>query len=114
LRAAKIDAIFLHRVARFVRKDGTVSYEGKRFEVPYELSGQTVQLVVDPHTETVVGVENEAGESLGLATLLDALSNLQRERRKPKPVDTETTAVKRTGPNLVEIACAQYTHQREA
>lgn len=52
---------------------GTVSYEGKRFEVPYELSSQTVQLVVDPHTETVVGVEDSAGESLSLATLLDNL-----------------------------------------
>ena len=114
LRAAKIDAIFLHRVARFVRKDGTVSYEGKRFEVPYELSGQTVQLVVDPHTETVVGVENSAGESLGLATLLDTLSNLQRERRKPKPVNTETSEVQRTGLNLIEIACAQSDDKREA
>lgn len=97
-----------------MRKDGTVSYEGRRFEVPYELSGQTVQLVVDPHTETVVGVESAAGESIGLATLLNTLSNLQRERRKPKPVDTETAAVKRTGPNLVEIACAQYANKREA
>jgi hypothetical protein len=73
-----------------------------------------VQLVVDPHTETVVGVENSAGESLGLATLLDTLGNLQRERRKPKPVDTETAAVKRTGPNLIEIACEQYYDKREA
>jgi len=80
----------------------------------YELSGQTVQLVVDPHTETVVGVENKEGDSLGLATLLDTLSNLQRERRKAKPVDAEAAAVKRTGPNLVEIACAQYTNPREA
>jgi len=113
LRAAKLDAIFLHRVARFVRKDGTVSYEGKRFEVPYELSGQTVQLVVDPHTEIVVGVENNEGESLGLATPLDALSNLQRERRKPKPVDDAAPAVKRTGPNLVETALTQYYDQEE-
>ena len=114
LRAAKLDDIFLHRVTRFVRKDGTVSYEGMRFEVPYELSGQTVQLVVDPHTEIVVGVENKEGESLGLATPLDVLSNLQRERRKPKPVDTETAAVKHSGPNLVELACTQYYDKKES
>ena len=113
LRAAKLDDIFLHRVTRFVRKDGTVSYEGNRFEVPYELAGKTVQLVVDPHTETVVRVENKEGDSLGLATPLDALSNLQRERRKPQPVDAETAAVKHGGPNLVELACAQYYDKKE-
>jgi transposase InsO family protein len=109
LLAPKIDAIFMHRVTRFVRKDGTVSYEAQRFEVPYELSGQTVQLVVNPHTQTVIGVENKAGESLGAATLLDLQRNIYRERRKSKAVETAVT--QHTGPNLVEIACAQYHHQ---
>jgi putative transposase len=62
LLAAKLDALFHHRVSRRVRKDGTVSYQGKRFEVPFELSGKTVCLVVDPHTEVVVSVEDEHGE----------------------------------------------------
>ena len=31
-RAAQLDAIFHHRISRFVRKDGTVSYQGNRFE----------------------------------------------------------------------------------
>ena len=114
LRAAKLDAIFLHRVARFVRKDGTVSYEGKRFEVPFELSGQTVQLVVDPHTETVVGVENSAGESLGLATLLDAVANTQRTRRKPQPADPAAPLTHRTGPNMIEAALVQYHSKKGA
>lgn len=108
-RAANIDAIFLHRVSRFVRKDGTVSYEGKFFEVPFELAGQTVQLVVDPHAETVVGVENQAGESLGQATLLDALGNMHRVRRKPQAADADaTTNAGRTGPNMIETALAKY------
>ena len=38
LLAAKLDALFHHRISRRVRKDGTVSYQGKRFEVPFELS----------------------------------------------------------------------------
>ena len=38
--AARLDALFHHRVTRLVRNDGTVSYQGTRFEVPYELSGQ--------------------------------------------------------------------------
>ena len=103
--AAQLDALFHHRIKRFVRKDGTVSYLGHRFEVPYELSGQTVRLVVDPHAQRVVGVEDEAGASLGEATPLDAVVNIKRKRRKP---DTVTDIVVRNGPNLVEIAHAKY------
>jgi putative transposase len=105
-RAATLDALFYHRIQRHVRKDGTVSYLGCRFEVAYELAGKTVKLVVDPHAGTVVGVEDDAGESLGLATKLDSVANLHRVRRKPDPeIDQDRV---RTGPNLVELAYAQY------
>ena len=107
-KAAQLDALFLHRVARFVRKDATVSYLGQRFEVPYELSGKTVRLVVDPHAQRVVGVENEAGVSLGAATPLDMLANINRTRRKPEPVLDPASMPTRSGPNLVELAHAQY------
>ena len=103
--AGQLDALFHHRIKRFVRKDGTVSYLGQRFEVPYELSGQTIKLVVDPHAQRVVDVEDEAGVSLGEATPLDAIANIKRKRRKPDPV---TDIVVRNGPNLVEIAHARY------
>ena len=106
-KAAGLDALFHHRVARLVRKDGTVSYLGQRFEVPYELSGKTVRLVVDPHAARVVGVEDEAGASLGLATALDALANIKRVRRKSEP-PTAASLAQRDGPNLVEIAHARY------
>jgi len=105
-KAAGLDALFHHRVPRLVRKDGTVSYLSQRFEVPYELSGKTVRLVVDPHAARVVGVEDEAGKSLGLATALDALANISRVRRKPKPA--AAAVAPRDGPNLVEIAHRQY------
>jgi hypothetical protein len=104
-KAAGLDALFHHRIARLVRKDGTVSYLGARFEVPYELSGKRVRLVVDPHAERVVGVEDEAGHSLGQATALDAIANITRKRRKPGPA---AVLAERTGLNLVEIAHAQY------
>jgi transposase InsO family protein len=104
-KASQLDALFHHRIKRFVRKDGTVSYLGHRFEVPYELSGQTVRLVVDPHAQRVVGVEDEACASLGQATPLDAVANINRKRRKP---ETVTDIVTRSGPNLVEIAHAKY------
>ena len=56
-----LDALFQHRVARLVRKDGTVSYLGQRFELPCELSGKTVRLVVDPHAQRVVAAQLEGG-----------------------------------------------------
>jgi len=83
-----------------------VSYLGQRFEVPYELSGKTVRLVVDPHAERVVGVEDATGQSLGQATALDTIANVKRVRRKPEPA--QMTASARTGPNLVELAHAKY------
>ena len=104
-KAAQLDSLFHHRVPRFVRKDGTVSYLGERFEVPYELSGMTVRLVVDPHAARVVGVEDDSGKSLGAATLLDAVANIKRTRRKPEPVAHMSA---RNGPNLVEIAHARH------
>ena len=84
-----------------------MSYLGQRFEVPYELSGKTVRLVVDPHAERVVGVEDAAGVSLGAATPLDMLANIHRTRRKPEPV-TEPMCAPRNGPNLVELAHEKY------
>jgi transposase InsO family protein len=110
--AATLDELFWHRVKRLVRRDGTVSYEGKRFEVPYELTGQHVRLVVDPHTGAVMHVENEAGKTIGAATELDAIANSTRRRQRPQ---TEpATAGPATGPNLIEIAHRQqfpYTEE---
>ena len=110
-RAAQLDALFHHRISRFVRKDGTVSYLGQRFELPYELSGKTVRLVVDPHAQRVMGVENEHGVSLGEATALDQIGNTRRARRKPDPA--ALPASPRSGPNLVEIAHQRYHGLKE-
>lgn len=110
-KAAQLDALFHHRVARSVKKDGTVSYLGRRFEVPYELSGKAVRLVVDPHEGRVVGVEDEAGAPLGAATELDQIANQHRTRRKPDAHAQATPASPpgpRTGPNLVEIALIKH------
>jgi transposase InsO family protein len=116
-KAAQLDAIFCHRVKRKVRKDGTVSYQGQDFEVPYELSGKTVQLVVDPHAETVIGVEDEDGQALGAATPLDPIANAHRRRRRPDPDDAVALAGPKvpggSAPNLVELAYRQYHDQPE-
>ena len=112
-KAAQLDTLFHHRVPRVVKKDGTVSYLGRRFEVPYELSGKAVRLVVEPHAQRVVGVEDEAGVSLGAATELDQIANEHRTRRKPIAEASEVAApTARSGPNLVEIALARHHGQK--
>lgn len=105
--ASRLDELFLHRHERLVRKDGTVSYEGKRFEVPFDLIGKTVQLVVDPHKQKVIGVETEKGDDLGKATPLDQLANGRRKRRSVAPGDTSMRS--RSGTNLVEMALDRQT-----
>ena len=106
-RAARLDELFYHRIERKVRKDGTVSYQGQRFEVPYELAGHKVQLVVDPHAAQVISVEDSKGATLGQATELDVVANVHRRRRQPATPATghQTNS---QGPNLVEMAYRQY------
>ena len=104
--AAQLDALFRYRVSRRVRKDGTVSYQGARFEVPFELSGKTVCLVVDPHSGAVIEVEDEHGKGIGAATPLDALGNLDRQRNKSDP--THAAPASPSGPNLIELSYRQY------
>jgi transposase InsO family protein len=112
-RAARLDELFYHRVERTVRKDGTVSYQGERFEVPYELSSQRLVLVVDPHARQVLGVEDDNGQPLGAATPLDALANVQRKRRKPQA--SEASSGGGTGAdNAVELAYRHYHGHKEA
>ena len=110
--AARLDELFYHRLTRKVRKDGTVSYQGARFEVPYELSGRSVCLVLDPHTRQVLGVEDADGHALGAATPLDALANVHRRRRQPQ--SSQTPSPRRTDQdNEVELVYRQYHDQTE-
>ncbi len=108
--AARLDELFYHRIKRKVHKDGTVSYQGERFEVPYELSGRSVFLVVDPHTQMVLGVEDADGQSIGAATPLDAVANVNRQRRKPQPSEGPSPG-STDKDNEVELAYRQYYDQ---
>jgi transposase len=88
--------------------EGVLKQALLRRGVPYELSGKTVRLVVDPHAGRVVCVEDDAGVSLGAATPLDMLANIGRARRKPEPLTDPAVAPARSGPNLVELTHAKY------
>jgi putative transposase len=103
--ANKIDDIFCHRFERRVRKDGTISWEGIRFEVSYNLAGEKVTLVVDPHTKTALRIESAFGDDLGPATCLDLKSNLHRKRQRPH--SAPSMAIKQ-GENAVDLAHQEY------
>jgi len=108
--AHKIDDYFHHRIKRKVKKDGTVSYEGKLFEVPYELAGETINLVVDPGTQQAIRVESLDGEELGLPSPLDKHANLHRTRQRP---EVDTNADDSPGKaSLVELAHQTYQQRQ--
>ena len=102
--AQNIDSIFYHRLPRYVRKDGTISWENKFFEVPYELSSSNVNLVFDPHAKKALWVESEDGKYLGTVTPLDVKANLHRHRQRPDIIaPTPTHNI-----NAVDLAYEQY------
>lgn len=105
--AEKLDALFHHRHSRKVRKDGTVSFNGQSFEIPYELTGKTIVVVVDPHTDQPLAIESKSGKSLGEITPLDAVANNHRRRCRPDPENTTPTAA--PADSTVEPAYEHYS-----
>lgn len=101
-----LDDLFYHRVTRLVRKDATVSWEGKLFEVPYEQVGQKVNLVIDPHAQNALRIESLSGDNLGAVTPLAPIANLHRKRQRPNP-DPEKKPGKRIF-DAVETAYLEY------
>lgn len=88
--AHQLDELFYHRVERKVRKDGTISYEGKFFEVPYGLAQKKVFIVIEPHQKQVLYVEDEQGKRIGEATPLDLQANRNYKRAKPTVPQLQT------------------------
>lgn len=106
-KATKIDDIFCHRVERTVHKDGTISWEGKQFEVSHQLVGEKVTLIFDPHTHQAQRIETAFGDDLGAVVPLDAHANLNRKRQRPH--HTPALAQKQQE-NAVEMAYREYSH----
>src|SRR5262249_47871510 len=103
--AEQLDDIFCHYVERTVRKDGTVSWEGNCFEVPHQLVGEKVTLVVNPHTQTVLRVESAFGDNLGQAHPIDRIKNTHRKRQRPHHEEKITT---RPNQSMVEMIHQDY------
>lgn len=108
--ANKLDDIFYHRHKRLVRKDGTVSWEGNLYEVPFKLVDKKVILVVDPHTKVALKVESVFGDDLGSVTFLDKTANLSRKRQRPHNLPKPAL---KSGTNSVELALEEYKHSYE-
>ena len=66
-----------------VRKDGTISWEGRAFEVHHNLVGESVTLLFNPHTEQAIRIETAFGDDLGPVVLSNLEGNLHRTRQRP-------------------------------
>lgn len=78
-----LDAVFLHRAQRKVRKNGTVRFWGRTLEVQAELVGETVELRWDPHEsgpEPMPEVWREGGFVCDTVEL-NLLANASRKRK---------------------------------
>ena len=104
--AERLDDVFCHYIIRTVRKDGTISWEGKDFEVHHHLVGEKVTLVVNPHTQTILRIESAFGDNLGSAHPIDRLKNNHRKRQRPH--QQENTAEPRE--SMVETIYQSYQH----
>jgi len=107
--AEKIDEIFYHRHHRYVRKDGTIQWAGKYYEVPFKLSTQNVNLVVDPHDDNrPIRVESiKTGEDLGDVVPLNLIANNHRRRTRPRLTDAGARK-SRDAINSVDLALRDY------
>jgi len=108
-RAGRLDEIFYHRLTRTVKKDGTIAYEGNLFEVPYELIGQQVMLVFDPHRQQPLFIESVDGAYLGGVTALDAQANNTRKRVRTAVADDAEQPSACPQHSLVEQALQRQT-----
>ena len=82
-KALKLDEYFYHRIKRHVKKDGTISWENKLFEVAFDLVGRDVYLVFDPHHGRAKWIESLEHERLGSVHPLDKIANNDRIRSRP-------------------------------
>ena len=88
-KAQSIDEILYHRIARKVSKVGIIHYENQAYEVPYQYSSSSVNLVVDPHIKQAKYIESRRGEYLAKVVLSDQQANLTRKRQRPMMITAE-------------------------
>jgi putative transposase len=85
-----LDQVFLHRASRKVRKDATVRFQGRFYEVPPELVGKQVELRFeprDPHAQppTVFLDGTFVSDSVPLDRLKNSIRKRRRHLGNPEP-----------------------------
>ncbi len=81
--APELDHYFYHRIKRTIRKDGTLSFKGNYYEVPYQLADYEIYLVFEPASCEPKWIESLEYQRIGDVVLLDKQANLQRNRQRP-------------------------------
>lgn len=92
--AKYIDDYFYHRIKRTIKKDATLSFNGNLLEVPFELVGEVVYLVVDAPISTPKYVESLEHQWLGSVYPLDKQANNTRKRQRPSASSDSNLAPK--------------------
>jgi len=99
----RLDDLFLHRLQRRVKKDASVSWKGRLYEVHHNQVGENITLIVDPHIHEVVRAETAFGDHL-IITPLDRRANGRRKRQRPHDALTTHLQTK----SAVESAYEDY------
>jgi len=106
--AHQLDELFYHRVKRRVRKDSTISYAGQFFDVPYELARKNITIVVEPHQQQALYIENNEGKWIGDMTPVDLQANRRHKRAQP---DHASPATVSASDSMAELALKQQQAQ---
>jgi transposase InsO family protein len=83
-----LDEYFHHRIKRKVRRDTTVSWEGRYFEIDFPWVGQEIYLVVDPSAQEVKWAESLEYERICSVVECDKLANNSRSRQRSDTAQT--------------------------
>ncbi len=88
LKAARLDELFQHRVARKVRKDGTVSYQGRDFEVEKPSNWWSIRRQMWSSASRMSRVSHSAGRPRSTATPMSTAGDGALLPRRPPAVRT--------------------------
>ena len=106
---SEIEEIFLHRVRRQVRRDGTVRFDGRLLEVRSELSCRKVELRFDPELPEKQPVVYVDGKFYCDTVELDVVRNSRRRRISPSGAEGEAAE---TSTGLDPLGLIQAEHDR--
>lgn len=107
-----LDEVFLHRQKRTVRKDGTVRFAGRFYEVRPELTGKRVELRFDPRQPHATPPQVFVDDAFVCDSMpLDRVRNNARQRRRQLGTPDPASPPSGLDP-LAQIAREHYQRTR--